>query len=258
MLRPPNSYRNGIPFYAVKSEQQFRADSYENFAELVSRSLLWQYGETHWGQDKWKAVSIWFQARMRHVSVAKTILDIGCGTGRLIGEIAHQRPTADCYGFDFSYQMVRAGQKLWCQEKTISLHHDRGFGLVNLPGHGALPNLQFGLAAAEALPFEDQSVDLILSSFLFDRLKEPLTALAEWQRVLKPGGSIIFLSPLNFQTGKHWEMLYPASNLIAQIKALGWYVAYENQQIFINEPMDRQGNSIHWQCLGLVLEWPLG
>jgi SAM-dependent methyltransferase len=49
----------------------------------------------------------------------------------------------------------------------------------------------FVCAAAEALPFIDQSLDLVASFDVLEHLSEPEAALEEMARVLKPGGTLI-------------------------------------------------------------------
>lgn len=47
-------------------------------------------------------------------------------------------------------------------------------------------------ARAEALPFEDESFDTVLVTLTLCTVDDPQRALSEAQRVLKPGGSLIF------------------------------------------------------------------
>jgi ubiquinone/menaquinone biosynthesis C-methylase UbiE len=48
-------------------------------------------------------------------------------------------------------------------------------------------------APAEHLPFEDSSFDTAVSTLVFCTVPDPAAALAEVARVLKPGGSLLFL-----------------------------------------------------------------
>lgn len=48
-------------------------------------------------------------------------------------------------------------------------------------------------ARAEALPFEDESFDTVLVTLTLCSVEDPALALAEARRVLKPGGSLIFV-----------------------------------------------------------------
>ncbi len=46
--------------------------------------------------------------------------------------------------------------------------------------------------AAEAIPYADDAVDGILCHGVFERLDDPMQALRECYRVLKPGGTFLF------------------------------------------------------------------
>ncbi len=63
--------------------------------------------------------------------------------------------------------------------------------------------------AAERLPFDDGSIDLIVSSFLMHELPNAVRAMAigEMARVLKPGGLIVIVDSI--QKGDHpgWDGL---------------------------------------------------
>ena len=52
---------------------------------------------------------------------------------------------------------------------------------------------QFVRASAEALPFEDDSFDTIVATLVFCTVGEPERAIAELRRVLRPGGSWLFI-----------------------------------------------------------------
>jgi ubiquinone/menaquinone biosynthesis C-methylase UbiE len=52
---------------------------------------------------------------------------------------------------------------------------------------------QFELGNAAALPLEDQSVDFIVCRAAFKNFTEPVKALAEMRRVLRPGGTALLI-----------------------------------------------------------------
>jgi ubiquinone/menaquinone biosynthesis C-methylase UbiE len=52
----------------------------------------------------------------------------------------------------------------------------------------------FVVADCARLPFEDGTFDLVYSNFVIEHLESPDTAFHEWRRVLRPGGSLVFLT----------------------------------------------------------------
>lgn len=48
-------------------------------------------------------------------------------------------------------------------------------------------------ASAEALPFEDERFDAVVSTLVLCSVRSPALALAEMHRVLRPGGVLVFL-----------------------------------------------------------------
>ena len=93
------------------------------------------------------------------------ILDVGCGTGRLL-ESAHTRfPGATLVGVDAAIEMVRQAQ---------GKHPD-----------GAI---KFQQAVAEELPFPDGSFDLVFSTMTFHHWRDRAKGAAEVARMLTPGG----------------------------------------------------------------------
>jgi len=94
-----------------------------------------------------------------------TILDLGSGTGYLSVEIAKRAPSLQVYGIDLSRQMVK-----------IARRHARDVG-----------NAQFELGNAADLPFEDDSIDFIISTGSLHHWKKPAKVFDECYRVLKIG-----------------------------------------------------------------------
>jgi len=57
----------------------------------------------------------------------------------------------------------------------------------------ALKNIEIRQAVAEDLPFDDDSFDYVVSTMVFCTVGDPGRALAEVNRVLKPGGTFRFI-----------------------------------------------------------------
>jgi ubiquinone/menaquinone biosynthesis C-methylase UbiE len=91
------------------------------------------------------------------------LIDIGSGTGFLSIEIAKGAPNLIVYGIDLSSKMVE-----------IASGNARG-----------LKNVMFKLANAVNLPFNNNSIDFIVSTGSFHHWKHPLKVFNECYRVLK-------------------------------------------------------------------------
>jgi len=95
----------------------------------------------------------------------RRILDIGCGTGRLLRSASAAFPAATLVGLDPSRKMLL----------------------------GADPTRPIALtqARAERLPFTDGSFDLVLATSSYRHWSDPRAALREVRRVLSPLGWLV-------------------------------------------------------------------
>jgi ubiquinone/menaquinone biosynthesis C-methylase UbiE len=94
-----------------------------------------------------------------------TILDVGCGTGKLLRSASHRFPGAKLVGVDAAIEMVKQAQS-------------------------ATPDgtIHFQQATAEDLPFADNSFDLVFSTMTFHHWQNQRRGAAEVARVLTPDG----------------------------------------------------------------------
>lgn len=243
-MREPVYVRHGVPFYYNKSESETKADPYERYDEYVVRQSILHYGHQEYPLQKWLDYldSI-------DLSQASHIVDVGCSVGRVISHIAQNNPRTTCFGLDYSYQMIRRAQELHTSGKEIELK-DWSTGLSKNTIHGrSVPNLKFGLARAEDLPYANQSVDLVISSFLIDRLTDPLSFIKEAYRSLKTHGHFVLLSPLNYNSSSNWDRYYPLTKLLNTITDQGFQIVGIKEKMTINEPIDLSGNQICWNCV---------
>jgi SAM-dependent methyltransferase len=99
------------------------------------------------------------------------VLDAGCGPGSMARLIARTHPDATVTGID---------------QREIYLDYAR----AEAKSEG-LKNVAFRQADVFELPFPDATFDVVWTKYLLQWLKEPKLALAEIQRVTKPGGLIV-------------------------------------------------------------------
>lgn len=102
----------------------------------------------------------------------ENILDAGCGTGFC----------------------TRILDKKFSKAKTIGV--DLAPGMINFAKQqkGFFNKIEYQVADVEKLPFIDNSFDLVFSNLAVQWLVEPKQAFLELNRVLKPGGLLIFSS----------------------------------------------------------------
>jgi SAM-dependent methyltransferase len=96
--------------------------------------------------------------------ISGEILDAGCGTGAVGRLYPHLEP----YGLDASFPLL-----LQCK---------RGYRL----------RME---ASVHELPFEDRSLDAIVALSMLHHVVEPARAIAEFARVLRPGGVLVAVDP---------------------------------------------------------------
>jgi ubiquinone/menaquinone biosynthesis C-methylase UbiE len=128
--------------------------------------------------DAFKWVSGTPQMRlMRRYVISQSLLlkaqgnavDLGCGAGQLVMEIAQTAPGLHVTGIDLSEELL-ANARVSAQQLGLS-------GQVD-----------FRLGNAEDIPIPDQSLDLVISTASLHHWSEPVKVLNEINRVLKPSG----------------------------------------------------------------------
>lgn len=101
----------------------------------------------------------------------KSILDIGCGTGRLLRKAASRWPTARLIGVDPAEGMVKEARRL-------------------------TPQAQFLVSPAESIPLPDGSVDLVISTLSFHHWRDQIQGVKQVARLLHPGGLFVLMDIL--------------------------------------------------------------
>lgn len=113
-----------------------------------------------------------------------TALDVGCGNGYAVRAMAERvRLVADSSGSLDTATLDKA------QVIGIDMAPDMVELAQQHPANAGLP-VRYQVAVADALPFEAETFDRILSVEALYYMPDPLAALKAWTRALKPGGSL--------------------------------------------------------------------
>ena len=103
------------------------------------------------------------------------ILDVGCGTGYLLRELASRAPTAEqLVGIDPAGGMVHAAKRATSDGR-----------------------IEFDTGVAERLPFADGAFDLVVTTTSFDHWADQRAGLEECARVLAAGGHFVLADQLS-------------------------------------------------------------
>jgi ubiquinone/menaquinone biosynthesis C-methylase UbiE len=132
-----------------------------------------------------------------------SILDVGCGTGKLLRRAKTFWPEAQLIGVDPANSMAEMAKRL-------------------------TPNATFFTSMAEALPLEAASVDLALSTMSFHHWQDQAAGIREIARVLRPGGYFILVD-MSFPNWLVWMFRLKRVHSPAQLRTLFIQAGFEVQ-----------------------------
>jgi demethylmenaquinone methyltransferase/2-methoxy-6-polyprenyl-1,4-benzoquinol methylase len=119
-----------------------------------------------WNEEMRDQALEWFD-----LEAGDRVLDVGCGTG--FGTEGLLRYTENVHGLD---QSVHQLEKAWAK-------------------FGKNDRVRFYRGDAERLPFADDSFDHLWSSGSIEYWPDPVSALREFRRVVRPGGRVLVVGP---------------------------------------------------------------
>ncbi len=153
---------------------------------------------------------LWRHATVRMAAVrpGERVLDICAGTGDLALELARQGTAAEVVGSDFTPAMLQVA------ERKAERYHGPS-------------KLRFCLADAQALPFSDESFDVVTVGFGVRNLPDRAANFHEVLRVLRPGGRYLILE-FSTPPNRVWRALYRFYNRM-MVPFLGGLVAGDRE-----------------------------
>jgi len=128
-----------------------------------------------WRDQAWRRSAV----SMCNVRSVDVVADVACGTGDLALAYAHAG-AKQVVGLDFTHEMLQVAQ------------HKTQAGAQRVAPDAA-PPITYTTADALRLPLPDKSVDIVSIAFGIRNVADPKQAVAEFHRVLKPGGRLMIL-----------------------------------------------------------------
>jgi ubiquinone/menaquinone biosynthesis C-methylase UbiE len=145
-------------------------------------------------QRFWHRNKLWVLDQITPIDKNHVVVDVGCGSGNLTLHSAEKCRLA--IGLDPSKSAVQFCNSINSKANSI-----------------------FVPAAGDALPFPDESVDVVIFVEVIEHLDEPMKIISEISRILKKGG-LAFVTTPNYAFPSLWapvEWLADQSRMVAKM-----------------------------------------
>lgn len=191
----------------------YKQQSVQNFDRQAA-----DYDNKHYGEHARKLYPILFEEIK--LFQPSSILDLGCGTGEFIHQILQRYDDMKIYGLDLSKEMlIVAEEKLKGKAELIQ-------------------------GDSQYLPYEDETMDMIICNDSFHHYPEPLEVINEIYRVLKKHG-ILVIGDCYQPFITRWMM-----NLFMQFSKEGDVKIYSKKE-FVSMLMTRFPK-VHWKKVNIT------
>lgn len=166
----------------VRAEEHVLRKDFDADSHVVANRANWDEDAPNWvdrGRASWQAEAHWGEMAIPESDVqvlpeleGRDVIELGCGTG-YVSSWCLAAGAARAVGLDNSIQQLRSAQ-------VLQQEFNRPFPLV--------------WSNAEQLPFADDSFDVAINEYGAAHWCDPYRWIPEAARVLRPGGSLMFLA----------------------------------------------------------------
>jgi SAM-dependent methyltransferase len=156
-----------------------RGTQYKTDANLAARQSIYAYQHPR----------IDLQARVLDLAApasSDTIVDVGCGNGTYLAELARRGFADRVLGVDLSLGMLAAAR-----QRLSGNGAPGAAGARDGSSEPGVPIVGLANADAAALPLGDGVADLALAPHMLYHVPDPADALRELRRVTRPGGRVV-------------------------------------------------------------------
>ena len=143
-----------------------------------------------WQDQAWRRIAV----RSADCRAGDVVVDVACGTGDLSRLFATAKPAPSVViGIDYTREMLDVAevtrQRVERTERSVrDQQNARPSSVASVASQ-----ISYIEGDAQRLPLADSSADIISIAFGIRNVQSPPEALAEFYRVLKPGGRLVIL-----------------------------------------------------------------
>lgn len=163
------------------------------------------------------------EALLRSINAAPgaEVLDAGCGHMRITAALLDLRPDLRMVGVDITPELLEAGKKR----------------NLDVPTH---------VGDLNDLPFEDDRFDHAISARVFQYIADPVHALRELRRVVRPGGRVAIVLPNRHNPIKRLRYrgrLSTPAEVASWFEEAGFTLVQSGSACFVPRPLGRSWDS---------------
>lgn len=221
--------------------------TYADDAFVARYAAVWAYGHA----DPDRLSEPYYEQLIHQVTAAlparpRHVLDVGCGPGRVIADLADRFAGAQCTGIDASLPMIALAQSIIHTEegKTVLLDpSDFGFAQTAIPTRGR-PDVELLAESLTRYRQSERQHDLVVASHLLDRVPDPSTTLEDLTHLVTPGGRLVVTCAFNYSERTQWT-LRSADDIARHLTSLGFAIEHEDDGVKYVERLDIRGTVTH-------------
>ena len=195
-----------------------------NASEQEKNKILFEMARRHHLRDRMKPFDLYFpDYSLKGLLSGKKILDLGCWCGGATVSYAERWNVKSMYGIDVNEYFIRAATLFSSNRKNKNI------------------NYNFAVGFGEALPYEDDTFDAVVSCDVFEHVKSLRETIIECKRVLKSGGMLFSVFPSYYFPfgGAHLTF-------VTKMPCVQWLFDPETLNIAYHEIIESRGEEAYW------------
>jgi ubiquinone/menaquinone biosynthesis C-methylase UbiE len=195
-----------------------------NANEEEKTKILLEMAKSHYFEDQEKPFDHYFPGySFKELLSGKKVLDLGCWCGGKTVSYAERWNANSMYGIDVNGYFIKAAILFSSRRENKNIKYD------------------FRVGFGEALPYEDDTFDAIVSWDVLEHVQSMKKTIKECKRTLKPGGMLFSVFPSYYcpLEGDHLSF-------VTRMPCLNWFFDSKTLNIAYHEIMESRGEEAYW------------